>query len=87
MKNETSDLWSLNNREKIKGFALTLIGAFVALIWTGLDPVITEFTTNKVINFAPFLEAVNWGTVLNTALVTGGSYFGFTFGSGSLKKV
>jgi hypothetical protein len=85
MENQISTLWSLSNREKGKAILLTILGAFVALLWTGLDPVIATFVKSQVIDFTPFFAAVNWSTVMNTALTAGGLYTGVTAASGPKK--
>lgn len=81
MKNQVSDLWSLNNREKLKGLALAVFGALLALVWGAIGPVVTEFLTNGSIDFSIFKTIVNWVTIGQTALASALAYYGVTFGS------
>lgn len=81
MNEALSGLWSLNNREKLKGLALAVFGALLALVWGAIGPVVTEFLTNGTIDFSVFKTVVNWISIGQTALGTALAYYGVTFGS------
>jgi hypothetical protein len=82
MKEVISGLWSLNNREKLKGLALAIFGAVLALVWGAIGPVVTTFLTDGTIDFSVFKTVVNWITIGQTALASALAYYGVTFSSG-----
>jgi len=86
MNNQTSVKWTLNIREKVKGFALTLLGALIGLVWTGINPVILAWQDKGIFDITPFFTYVNWNTILFAAFVAGAPYFGYTFSSGKPKE-
>lgn len=85
MKNKFSDLWSINKKEFMIGLALAVLAAIVDLLWTGMNPVIVEFTTNKIIDFTLFTGKVNLTTAWQTASMAATSYFLLIYNTGEKK--
>jgi len=85
MNTEISVKGKLNFRETIKGFSLSLLGALVGLIWSGINPVILDWQNTGTFDITPFFTFVNWDTVIYTAATVGSLYFGYTIPSGKKK--
>lgn len=85
MKNQFSDLWSINLKETLIGLLITIGVALVDLLWTGINPIIAEWQLNSVVDFALFTTKVNWETAMDTAIMTAIAYFAVIFNSGKKK--
>lgn len=86
MNENLSTKWSLNKRETRKGFAMALLAALTALIWSGLTPVVENFSETSVFDFAPFFEHVNFSTAFKACVGVVTVYFGYTLPSGPKKE-
>jgi hypothetical protein len=86
MKNQFSDLWSLNYKEVILGLLIVIGSALVDLLWSGINPIIAQLKETQTLDLALFTTKVNWETAWDTASVTAIAYFGIVFNTGNRNK-
>lgn len=77
-----SEFGKLNSREKIKGLAMAIAGAVLALVWGTLSPIVDNFVATQTLDFSTFGEAVNLITIGKASLGAGLLYLGLTKYSG-----
>lgn len=85
MKNQISDLWSINLRETAIGLAAFVAAALLDLLWSGLNPVIVEFRASGALSFDLFTTKVSIASALDTAYVAASAYILLIFSSGKKK--
>lgn len=82
MNHLVSGFGSLNFRERIKALLMVVAGALLGFIYDSAAPFVTHIITTHEIDFSLFTAVVNWGTLLQTAIVSGCSYLGITVPTG-----
>lgn len=82
MGNLISEFGKLNNRERLKGLAMAIVAAILALVWGAISPIVDNFVETQVLDFSTFGEAVNLATILKAAFGAAVTYLGLTKYSG-----
>ena len=78
MNDLISEFGKLNSREKIKGLAMAIGAAILALVWGAVSPIVNNFVATQTLDFSTFGDAINLITIGKTALSAAIVYLGLT---------